>query len=80
MNICPLCNGISQPTIGCSVCGEGMHNNGRMSDFYDDYSAYMDMETMKVVDEKNENEECVHVFTCLNCSQSILRCISLTET
>lgn len=47
-----------------------MEDRGKLTDYFDDYSAYMDIDIMKLYDgEINslENHECLHVLYCHSC-------------
>ncbi|MBM7586399.1 hypothetical protein JOC86_002951 [Bacillus pakistanensis] len=43
---------------------------GRVYDYYDDYSAYMDIDSIQLADgipRSSGDEECLHLFGCSNC-------------
>ncbi|MCT8139473.1 hypothetical protein H1D32_18240 [Anaerobacillus sp. CMMVII] len=70
MSMCPLCNGISVIEESCEVCHSVMSDKGRLMDYFDDYSAYLDIEGMKLFDGiKNDaqNQQCPHIFYCSKC-------------
>jgi hypothetical protein len=72
MFICPLCNQLSSITISCPTCHEGMDDQGRVMDYYDDYSAYSEIEDMKLEDgyaDNNKRHQCVHYFYCSKCEK-----------
>jgi hypothetical protein len=72
MNICPVCNGFSDIQSDCSKCGQPLHDEGRVMDFYDDYSAYMPIDMMKMEDgfpSDFKNKECPHLLKCSICGQ-----------
>ncbi|MEI5906406.1 hypothetical protein WAK64_04975 [Bacillus spongiae] len=82
MKVCPLCNGLKQPHIVCTTCNNEMQNTGRIYDFFDEYSAYMDIESMKLVDgvtSSGEQEQCSHLFYCDICKASFIKKILLEE-
>ncbi len=64
--ICPICNGLEEYSIRCNKCKEVMKDMGRITDYYDDYSAYLEMSITDLVDGAPSNE-CVHLYTCKNC-------------
>ncbi len=54
----------------CKKCGSVMMEKGRIMDYYDDYSAYMDIELMKMEDgfpESFKHHQCPHLYSCPNC-------------
>lgn len=78
MNICPLCNGLRNVTVYCSCCPNQMEDKGKITDYYDDYSPYMDIDMMKLADGYPETlirRECVHLFYCPHCHQEEVKFI-----
>jgi hypothetical protein len=78
MNICPLCNGLRKVTVYCPHCQRLMEDQGKVTDYFDDYSPYMDIDMMKKVDGYPytlANHECVHLFYCPYCRQEEVRFI-----
>lgn len=72
MSICPVCNGLSEIHVQCPKCGEELADSGRLMDFYDDYSPYMEIDLMKLEDgwaDTNSGQKCPHLFRCPNCGQ-----------
>ncbi|KXG10050.1 hypothetical protein PNH38_09855 [Anoxybacillus rupiensis] len=70
MNICPLCNGLRERIFFCSHCGTDLEDHGKITDYFDDYSPYMEIDTMKKVDGYPmtlKHHECVHLFYCPQC-------------
>ncbi len=70
MYLCPLCNGFEQKTIQCSNCQTIMEDKGKVTDYFDDYSAYMDIDIMKMYDghaTSLEEHLCLHYFYCPAC-------------
>lgn len=70
MGICPLCNGFYTYSYTCTHCMYTMEDSGKLSDFFDDYSAYMENDDLKFEDgfpHDLKNKECPHLFTCPNC-------------
>ncbi len=68
--MCPLCNGMKVISPNCGKCNRGMEDKGRLLDYFDDYSAYLDIDGMKLFDGINEDakkQQCPHVFYCLHC-------------
>jgi hypothetical protein len=59
--ICPVCNNIVNEIFPCSNCGGKMKNEGRISDYYDSYSADMPIE--------NKDTYCTHVYVCDSCGE-----------
>lgn len=78
MFVCPLCNAITQQHFSCPNCGQEMKDEGRVMDFFDDYSAYLDIEGMKLFNgypDDQKNHLCPHVLSCSNCSKEIIHFI-----
>ncbi|OIJ08301.1 hypothetical protein BKP35_17740 [Anaerobacillus arseniciselenatis] len=72
MSLCPLCNGMASVETKCSTCHNQMNDQGRLLDYFDDYSAYLDIDGMKLFDgiENDAREQkCPHVFYCTNCDK-----------
>ncbi|RXI99865.1 hypothetical protein DS745_13375 [Anaerobacillus alkaliphilus] len=70
MSICPLCNGIESMSINCDQCNLPMEDKGRIMDYFDDYSAYLDIDGMKLfngIADDARNKQCPHVFYCSQC-------------
>jgi hypothetical protein len=71
MAICPVCNGFQTLELPCPGCGSAiMTDRGREMDYYDDYSAYMPIDQMKLEDGyKNDlsAEQCPHFVKCGHC-------------
>jgi len=74
MSICPLCNGLDEIMFVCPHCRHVIKDNGKVTDYLDDYSAYMDIEMMKLFDgvlNSLELHQCVHLFYCENCGYEL---------
>ncbi|QNG62019.1 hypothetical protein H4O14_18700 [Bacillus sp. PAMC26568] len=71
MYMCHLCNGFQSNTYAsCPNCKTIMMDHGKITDYLDAYSAYMEIETMKLFDgaiDSLEVHHCVHLFSCSNC-------------
>lgn len=75
MYVCPLCNQLGYIDYKCPDCLNTMEDNGRLMDYFDDYSAYLDIEGMKLFDgypDDKKNHQCPHVFYCVHCSKEIV--------
>ena len=78
MYICPLCNGLLAKSFPCSACGQSLEDTGRIIDYFDDYSAYMEIEDMKKIDgydSTHSQHECAHLFYCSSCKNSEVKLI-----
>lgn len=78
MGVCPVCNGIETITYICRICNETVSDAGRVMDFYDDYSAYMDIDEIKLVDgfpTSVKNGYCPHLYYCQACGYEEVRII-----
>jgi len=72
MSICPICNGLREVDLQCTQCGKQMVDSGRLMDFYDDYSPYMEIDLMKMEDgysDTNSGQKCPHLYTCPTCQK-----------
>ncbi|MDQ0232339.1 hypothetical protein [Metabacillus malikii] len=70
MDLCPLCNGFESSMIQCPNCQTMMEDKGKITDYLDDYSAYMDIDMMKLFDgnlTSLEDHTCSHYFYCTSC-------------
>ncbi|WP_240628608.1 hypothetical protein [Bacillus salacetis] len=68
-------------SIDCSACGDELTDKGRIYDYFDDYSAYMDIDEIKLADgipDSSGSEDCVHVFAG-GCGHEETRVIRFTE-
>ncbi|THE10861.1 hypothetical protein E1I69_17120 [Bacillus timonensis] len=78
MTICPLCNGLNNASFSCAQCGKSLEDSGRIIDYFDDYSAYMQIDDMKKIDGIQttfQNNECAHLFYCTNCHNQEIKLI-----
>jgi hypothetical protein len=70
MPLCPICNGLRELFLRCTDCGELMMESGRIMDYYDDYSPYMEIDLMKMEDgypDTNSGHKCPHLYRCPQC-------------
>lgn len=70
MFICPICNGFEEIQTYCPSCGNKLEDKGRLMDYFDDYSAYMPIDQMKLEDgyvDDNQNHKCPHLLYCSSC-------------
>lgn len=65
--VCPLCNALINPEIQCKRCNGIMTDGGRIADYFDDYSSYLEMSITELIDGA-PNDQCVHLFYCPNCN------------
>jgi DNA-directed RNA polymerase subunit M/transcription elongation factor TFIIS len=78
MGMCPLCNGFEQIKISCPNCGKSMDDSGRIMDFYDDYSAYMEIDDLKREDGYKDTfskGKCPHLMSCPHCGRNEVKFI-----
>jgi hypothetical protein len=81
MKACSLCNGVTRMAIDCSTCGAKLTDRGRIYDYYDDYSAYMDIDEIKLADgipDSSGSDDCIHLFAG-DCGHEETRVIKFTE-
>lgn len=70
MNECGICNGWAASERPCPKCEGTMRDQGRVTDFLDDYSPYLDQKYTNLVDgdlDSSATDECVHLFVCEDC-------------
>ncbi|KKI90767.1 hypothetical protein WQ54_18625 [Bacillus sp. SA1-12] len=70
MDLCTLCNGLETRMIQCPSCQTIMEDQGKITDYLDDYSAYLDIDIMKLFDgdpTSLETHHCIHYYYCPNC-------------
>ena len=63
---CALCNGMGEAILACPNCDNSMFDQGRIYDFYDDYSPYMDIDVIKLADGDPVSSQKMNVFIYLN--------------
>lgn len=71
MAICPLCNALDAQTYSCPTCASLLQDYGKIVDYLDTYSAYLDQDLLLQVDgltQNNSQQHCVHVFYCAACN------------
>ncbi|KHD84572.1 hypothetical protein [Heyndrickxia ginsengihumi] len=71
---CSVCNGIEEIQVVCPHCGSMLLDEGKIYDFYDDYSAYMDIDLLKLEDGdllSSKKAECMHLLVCKQCQKEI---------
>ncbi len=67
---CPLCNGLTTIVYPCKECGMSMGDFGKVMDYYDDYSAYLETDIQKQTDGDPQSVEqavCRHLLSCSRC-------------
>ena len=75
---CPLCNGLCVMEEMCTSCGTNLSDMGRVMDYDDDYSAYLDIATQKQNDgdvHSTEENLCYHLFFCKGCGKDLTAAI-----
>ena len=75
---CPLCNGLCVIEEPCTACGALFSDMGRVVDYHDDYSAYLDIDTQKQNDGdvlSTEKGLCYHLFFCKECGRDMTAAI-----
>lgn len=78
--ICKLCNGMTEASKKCNLCGSKMENGGKLSDYYDPYSPYESRDTILGADISDmEKEKCVHLLYCPVCGNDTRIAVDLVE-
>ncbi|MDR7071119.1 hypothetical protein [Fictibacillus barbaricus] len=75
MGMCPVCNNFHTINVRCPECGRSITDRGKVSDFFDDYSAYMEVDELKLEDGYKhdfKDSQCPHIFYCDSCHQEVM--------
>ncbi|WP_434223152.1 hypothetical protein [Priestia flexa] len=78
VHICELCNGLSTLSEYCKVCGYELSDMGKISDYFDDYSAYMEIDELKLengISNDYVQHICTHFFYCQRCQHEEIKFI-----
>jgi hypothetical protein len=69
MSFCPNCNGMTENIYTCSECAVEMMDNGKVVDYLDNYSPYLDMSILEQVDgiQQSPTASCIHLYSCASC-------------
>ncbi|MFC3883829.1 hypothetical protein ACFOU2_10070 [Bacillus songklensis] len=76
--ICPLCNGFQQSHYTCPKCGHHEEDMGRIIDYFGPYSAYMEIDHLKLIDgipTTLSQHQCAHVLYCPVCHHEEVKLI-----
>lgn len=79
MNICPLCNALQKTEVKCASCGKPLEDCGKLTDYFDDYSAYMEIDDLKKIDGFTttlSEYQCAHLFFCTACNNGEVKLIA----
>jgi hypothetical protein len=82
LKVCPLCNQMETRSEECERCHLLMDDRGRIMDYFDDYSAYLDIDGMKQVDgyeDDGQNHQCPHIFYCTQCTHNQVLLVNEVE-
>lgn len=80
MPICPFCNGLQYEQYACKKCESAMQDYGKVVDYVDAYSAYMDQKLLTEVDGltlNNSQQYCLHVMYCGTCGYQTEAAVTL---
>jgi hypothetical protein len=69
---CPLCNGLTSIEYLCKNCDMNMEDFGKVMDYYDDYSAYLETNIQKQTDGDTQSVRqniCKHLLSCSQCGK-----------
>lgn len=67
MELCPVCNALTELLANCANCQEPLEDYGKVSDFLDPYGHYNDLDTIKSADGYTDPSICPHLLYCNNC-------------
>lgn len=67
--ICPVCNGLYDRSIQCSNCGALMIQAGKLEDYNEPYSPYLENELFILNNETAITGDncCIHLYSCPDC-------------
>ncbi|WP_255298455.1 hypothetical protein [Brevibacillus dissolubilis] len=67
--MCPICNGFTELQVTCESCGSKLDDQGRLLDYFGDYSPYRPFDDLKRTDGYPDvsSHLCPHVATCPAC-------------
>lgn len=65
--VCPVCNTLENVMVHCKECGAIMVDKGRICDYYDNYSSYLDFDITEKIDNV-DHSKCVHLYYCEDCN------------
>ncbi|MBM7551118.1 hypothetical protein [Thalassobacillus pellis] len=72
MKVCSYCNGLKHLEQQCPACKNLMDDQGKLVDYLDDYSPYLDVGITKMVDgdrQSVKSDHCIHVLRCKSCDR-----------
>jgi hypothetical protein len=69
MWICPVCNGFDVLNHTCPRCGRLLDDMGRLSDYYNPYSPYREIDHIKLTNGFIDQmlHRCIHLLHCPHC-------------
>jgi len=78
---CPVCNGFQTFSSLCPNCGQPLDDQGRLSDFFSDYSPYRPIDDLKKTDNLLDlvNHLCPHQVVCPSCHYSDIAMVQEME-
>lgn len=82
MSVCPLCNGLTTLSLSCPNCQTYLDDQGKISDYFDDYSSYLDIDMTNMIDgaqESLEEAQCLHYFYCPDCHYEEIKSVNETD-
>jgi hypothetical protein len=78
MELCPLCNAISDIDVSCPKCGAAMNDGGIPVGYYEPYSPYLPYNILSQNDGVSK-DECIHLFYCPSCGYDHRYVVNLIE-
>lgn len=79
---CPVCNGFFEIAFQCERCQNKMTDKGKVMDYYDSYSAYLDTDLLKKNDgymASISDYQCPHLLVCPSCGFDEIKLIGEQE-
>ncbi|WP_026689038.1 hypothetical protein [Alteribacter aurantiacus] len=72
---CPVCNGFRVVSKPCDLCNRPMQDCGKYTDYFDKYSAYEEIDTVKLTNHIQNDQSadlCAHLFYCSPCQKETI--------
>ncbi|MDN4075766.1 MULTISPECIES: hypothetical protein [Fictibacillus] len=79
MSMCPVCNQLHTVAFRCPECGNLSEDLGKLSDYFDDYSPYVDSDGLKLENgypADFKDGQCPHMYYCRICRHEMIMFIS----
>ncbi len=81
MWICPICNGFDSLIQPCPRCHRPLEDMGRLSDYYNPYSPYREIDQLKLTNGYQDltHHLCFHLLSCPQCHLQLVHHVQEQE-